>query len=107
MSSHAIAAQRVRDMPASQTARDEGDWLLAEMPSSLQEVRVYPGPMSGLAFEFGDATWDLTVEISRDGLMLFSGEEIHGPREIDPYPFDARSDALVSRISRVYAANDR
>lgn len=107
MSNNAIAAQHVQQLSASQTARDVGGWLLAEMPSSLQEVRVYPGPLAGLALEFGDAIWDLTVEISPEGLMLFSGEEIDGPREIWPFPFDARSQALVNRISRVYAANDR
>lgn len=107
MSNNAIAAQRVHQLPASQTAREVGGWLLAEMPMSLQEVRVHQGPLSGLALEFGDAAWDLTVEISPDGLMLFSGEEIGGTREIDPFPFDPMSDALVTRISRVYAANDR
>ena len=107
MNNNAIAARRVRELPASQTARDVGDWLLAEMPYSPREVRVYPGPLAGVALEFGDARWDLTVEISRDGLMLFFGEEIGGSREIDPYPFDARSTALVTHISKVYAANDR
>lgn len=107
VSNNAIAALRVQELPASQTARDVGGWLLAEMPSSLQEVRVHSGPLAGLALEFGDAIWDLTVEISPDGLMLFSGEEIRGDREIDPFPFDAMSAALVRRISRVYAANDR
>jgi len=107
VSNNAIAARRVQDLSASQAARDAGGWLLAEMPSSLQEVRVHQGPLSGLAIEFGDAAWNLTVEISPDGLMLFFGEEIAGTREIDPFPFDARSDALVNRISKVYAANDR
>ena len=107
MSNNAIAAQRVQGLPASNTAREVGGWLLAEMPFSTQEVRVHSGPLFGLAIEFGDATWDLTVDISSEGLMLFSGEEIDGSREIDPHPFDAMSRALVTRISRVYAANDR
>lgn len=107
MDNNAIAALRVQDLAASQTARDVGGWLLAEMPFSPRGVRVSSSPRSGMALEFGNAAWDLTVEISRDGLMLFFGEEIDGPGEIDPYPFDARSQALVARISRVYAANDR
>jgi hypothetical protein len=107
MTIHSSAAQRVRDLPASDAARDVGDWLLAEMPSSVQRVRVYPGPGSGLAFEFENGSWDLTVEVSCEGMMLFFGVAIDGPGEIEPYPFDPRSDALVVRISRLAAANDR
>lgn len=107
MNHHAAASQRVRDIRTTQAARDVGDWLLAEMPSSVRQVNVYPGSASGLAFEFENGGWNLVVDVSRDGVMLFSGEHVAGTREIEPYPFDACSPALVGRIAGLSAANDR
>jgi len=107
MNDHAVASQSVKDIQTTQAARDVGDWLLAEMPSSVREVNVYPGSASGLAFEFENGGWNLVVDVSRDGMMLFSGEQIAGIREIEPYPFDACSPAMVGLISGLSAANDR